>query len=270
MPGIPGAGTGPRIRKRVPTLPLSRRQSTVSQGAGSVTSEAAFDLSETDIAALLCSRVCHDLVSPIGAIANGMEVLEEERDAEMRAHALELLGVSAAQASAKLQFARLAFGASGGLGAEVSLEDAGEAARRLFAFMKADLDWQADRITVDQDSARLLLNLVHMAGEALPRGGTVTVDCRKGPEGIEMEVLGTGGKVYLQPEHLNMLTSGPNGHTLDARLIQPWFARALAQRLGGRVIGEQTEARLSLRMTVRGGALRAAAKGSGGAMPGAD
>jgi len=210
------------------------------------------DLNETDIAALLCSRVCHDLISPIGAIANGMEVLEEERDAEMRAHALELLGSSAAQASAKLQFARLAFGASGGLGAEISLEDAGEVAHRLFRFLKADLDWQAEKINVDQDAARLLLNLVHMAGESLPRGGTVTVRCTTGPEGVEMEVQGTGGKVYLQPEHLGMLTSGPNGHDLDARLIQPWFAHQLAGRHGGHVSAEQTEESLTFRVKLAG------------------
>ncbi|MFP4004144.1 MAG: histidine phosphotransferase family protein, partial [Alphaproteobacteria bacterium] len=206
---------------------------------------------DTDIAALVCSRVCHDLISPVGAIANGMEVLEEESDAEMREHALELLGASAAQAGARLQFARLAFGAAGGIGAEISLEDAGEAARRLFRFLKADLDWRAERIAVDQDAARLLLNLVHMAGDALPRGGTVTADCRKSPEGVEIEVTGSGGKVYLQPEHMRLLREGGGGEALDARLIQPWFAHALAERHGARIEGAQGEDMLTFRVRMR-------------------
>jgi histidine phosphotransferase ChpT len=212
------------------------------------------DVADTDIAALLCSRVCHDLVSPVGAIANGMEVLEEERDAEMRAHALQLLARSAAQASAKLQFARLAFGAAGGLGAQMSLEDAGEAAKGLFRFLKADLDWQAERVTVDQDAGRVLLNLVQIAGEALPRGGAITARCSLGPEGVEIEVTGTGGRVYLQAEHLRMLTGEDGEEALDARLIQPWFTRALARRHGGRIEARQGEEELSLRVVMRGNA----------------
>lgn len=212
------------------------------------------EVADTDIAALLCSRVCHDLVSPVGAIANGMEVLEEERDAEMRAHALQLLGTSTAQASAKLQFARLAFGAAGGLGAEVSLEDAGEVARGLFRFLRAELDWQAERINVDQDSGRILLNLVQIAGEALPRGGRVTAHCRKGPEGIVIEVTGTGGRIYLQAEHIRMLAGEIGAEALDARLIQPWFVRALARRRGARIEAKQTDEELSFRTVLRGGA----------------
>jgi histidine phosphotransferase ChpT len=212
-----------------------------------VTTPMPSGVTETDIAALLCSRICHDLVSPIGAIANGMEVLEEEQDAEMRAHALQLLGASAAQASAKLQFARIAFGAAGGIGAEVSLEDAGEAAKRLFKFLKADLDWQAERINVDQDSARLLLNLVHIAGESLPRGGRVTAICRKTDGGLAIEVTASGGKIYLQAEHLHMLTEAGDGETLDARLIQPWFTRTLAARHGARIEAEREEEMLRLK-----------------------
>ena len=70
-------------------------------------------LDPMDLAALLCSRVCHDVISPVGAIVNGLEVLEDEDDPSMRDVALELIKKSARSASARLQFCRLAFGAAG-------------------------------------------------------------------------------------------------------------------------------------------------------------
>ena len=84
-----------------------------------------------DLAALLCSRLCHDLISPVGAIVNGIEVMEEDKDEETKAFALDLIKKSAYQASAKLQFCRLAFGAAGSAGAQIDLGDAEKAARGL-------------------------------------------------------------------------------------------------------------------------------------------
>ena len=81
-------------------------------------------LEALDFAALLCSRVCHDIISPVGAITNGLEVLDEENNEEMKAFAFDLIRKSARTASSKLQFARLAFGAAGSVGAEVDLGDA--------------------------------------------------------------------------------------------------------------------------------------------------
>src|ERR1700757_4271473 len=89
-------------------------------------------LAPADLAALLCSRVCHDIVSPVGAIINGLEVLEDEKDAEMRGFALDLIKTSAEQASARLQFCRLAFGAAGSAGAAIDSGDAEMVARGLF------------------------------------------------------------------------------------------------------------------------------------------
>lgn len=86
-------------------------------------------LSALDLAALLCSRVCHDVISPVGAIVNGLEVLEEEKDESMRAFAEDLIRKSARQASARLQFARLAFGAAGSAGAAIDLGDAAQIAK---------------------------------------------------------------------------------------------------------------------------------------------
>ena len=90
-------------------------------------------LTPLDLAALLCSRVCHDVISPVGAIVNGLEVLEGEQDDEMRAVAMELIKKSAISASARLQFCRLAFGAAGSFGASIDTGDAEKVARDIFA-----------------------------------------------------------------------------------------------------------------------------------------
>src|ERR671929_929705 len=100
-----------------------------------------FTLSALDLAALLCSRVCHDVISPVGAINNGLEVLEDEADEQTRVFALDLIRKSARQASAKLQFARLAFGAAGSAGAQIDLRDAETVARGFLDGDKVVLEW---------------------------------------------------------------------------------------------------------------------------------
>src|SRR6187455_547321 len=104
-----------------------------------------FALDSLDLAALLCSRVCHDVISPVGAIVNGLEVLEDENDPAMRDFALDLIRKSARQASARLQFARLAFGAAGSAGASIDLGDAEQVAHGMFTDDKVALSWEGPR-----------------------------------------------------------------------------------------------------------------------------
>src|SRR5580698_11614277 len=98
-------------------------------------------LNPLDLAALLCSRVCHDVISPVGAIINGLEVLDGEEDEEMRVVAMELIKKSAVSASARLQFCRLAFGAAGSYGALIDTGDAEKVARELLANGRTTLEW---------------------------------------------------------------------------------------------------------------------------------
>ena len=131
----------------------------------------ATELEAHDLAALLCSRVCHDLISPVGAINNGLEVLDEEEEGEMRDIAVELVRKSASQASAKLQFARIAFGAAGSAGAEIDLADAEKVARGLMEHEKAELSWEAPRALMAKNRVKLLLNTLLIAISSIPRGG---------------------------------------------------------------------------------------------------
>src|SRR5271169_5890016 len=132
-------------------------------------------MNEIEFAALLVSRVCHDLVSPVGAVVNGLEVLEDERDATMRADALKLVVSSAEQAAARLQFARIAFGAAGSAGAELDLNEVGRTVKGLALGGKVQIDWQAAHVNWPKDWAKLLMNATLLASDALPRGGNVVV-----------------------------------------------------------------------------------------------
>ena len=133
-------------------------------------------ISALDLAALLCSRVCHDLISPVGAIVNGLEVLEEDKDEETKTFALDLIKKSAHQASAKLQFCRLAFGAAGSAGAQIETGDAERVARGLIEDGKTTIAWNLPRELVAKNRVKLLLNMLIVAVGTIPRGGTLTVD----------------------------------------------------------------------------------------------
>src|SRR5258705_6598870 len=128
------------------------------------------------LAALLCSRVWHDLISPAGAIVNGLEVLEESKDEETKTFALDLIKKSAKTASAKLQFCRLAFGAAGSAGAQIDTGDAEKVARGLIEDDRTKIGWNLPRVLMAKNRVKLLLNMLLLAAQAIPRGGPITVD----------------------------------------------------------------------------------------------
>ena len=185
-----------------------------------------------DLAALLCSRVCHDLISPVGAIVNGIEVMEEDKGEETKAFALDLIKKSAYQASAKLQFCRLAFGAAGSAGAQIDLGDAEKAARELFEDGKITLVWNLPRELLAKNRVKLLLNMLLIAAGTISRGGTLTVDPASGAEGvIGFVVTASGLNAKLNPVTAELLAGSP-AHTVDAHAIQPLYAGILARDCG--------------------------------------
>ena len=126
----------------------------------------AIDLDALDLAALLCSRVCHDLISPTGAIVNGLEVLEEkESDEETKTFALDLIKKSAKTASARLQFCRLAFGAAGSAGAQIDLGDAHRWRAGSIEDDKTKLAWNLPHLLLPKNRVKLLLNMLIIAGQ---------------------------------------------------------------------------------------------------------
>ncbi len=190
---------------------------------------SAAALSPLDLAALLCSRVCHDLISPVGAIVNGIEVLEEEKDAETRDFALGLIKKSARTASAKLQFCRIAFGAAGSAGAQIDTGDAETISRGFLEDEKTKIEWTIPRALLPKNRVKLLLNMLIIAAQAIPRGGQLKVAAAGAGEirGFTITVTGTNAKV---PQAIPpLLTAELTAEGVDAHKIQPFYAGLLAK-----------------------------------------
>src|SRR6202050_1130078 len=154
-----------------------------------------------ELAALLCSRVCHDLISPVGAIVNGLEVLDDNPKPEDREFALDLIRKSARTASARLQFCRLAFGAAGSSGAQIDLGDAQAMARGHLEDGKTTIAWNLPRVLLPKNKVKLLLNMLVIAQQTIPRGGVLTVDAVG--EGEAAGVRGAGrGADGREPQNI--------------------------------------------------------------------
>ena len=182
-------------------------------------------LSDLDLSALLCSRVCHDVISPVGAIANGLELMDDpENDAEMKASALDMVRSAAKSATAKLKFCRIAFGAAGSAGAQIDMGEAGDIAKAFVGEEKIKLDWQVPRENRPKQDVKLLLNMLLLAIEALPRGGVITMTT----EGAGFMVRAKGDRAKLKEAMVAVIDGTSDLATLDARLIQPYYARMLS------------------------------------------
>jgi histidine phosphotransferase ChpT len=188
-------------------------------------------MNEIEFSAFLVSRVCHDLVGPLGAVVNGLEVLEDERDAAMRAEALKIVTSSAEQALARLQFMRIAFGAAGSAGAELDLGEVGRLVSGLVAGTKTEVRWNAAPIHWPKDWAKLLMNATVVAADCLPRGGVVIVETGgdASAPSFRIEASGTGARVMEEVERA--VRGEANSGVLDARGIQPFLAHMLARDL---------------------------------------
>jgi histidine phosphotransferase ChpT len=190
-------------------------------------------LDSLDLAALLCSRVCHDLISPTGAIVNGLEVLEEEgSDAETKAFALELIKKSAKTASARLQFCRIAFGAAGSAGAQIDTGDAETMARGFMEDEKTKLTWKLPRSLLPKNRVKLLLNMLVISTGTIPRGGMLTIEPIGEGEAMGFRITATGINARIPQAVPALLAGAPESGTVDAHAIQPFYTGLLARACG--------------------------------------
>ena len=184
-----------------------------------------------ELAALLCSRVCHDLISPVGAIVNGLEVLDDNPKPDDREFALDLIRKSAKTASARLQFCRLAFGAAGSAGAQIDLGDAQTMARGQIEDGKVTIVWNLPRLLLPKNRVKLLLNMLVIAQQTIPRGGTLTVDPISDGETMSFRVTSAGLNARVQ-QNIADLLSPSSAASIDAHAVQPYYTRLLAQACG--------------------------------------
>jgi len=195
-----------------------------------------------DFAALLCSRLCHDLVSPVGAINNGLEILQEEHDASMREAVIDLIEKSTRQTSNKLQFFRLAFGAAGGVSAQLDMREAERALRAFLDGSRVALEWRVGVPSAPKGLVKLLLNMALVVSESLIRGGALTVSMKMADGKATIDIEGSGDRVILSPAVQAVLTGAQMDDELEPRTAPAYLATSVAQDNGGCVtIEEVTE-----------------------------
>jgi histidine phosphotransferase ChpT len=188
-------------------------------------------MEDIEFAAFLVSRVCHDLVGPLGAVVNGLEVMEDERDAAMRADALKIVSSSALQALARLQFLRIAFGAAGSAGAELDVGEVGRLVAGLLEGGKVQLQWQAQHVNWPKNWAKLLMNATLLGADCLPRGGALNVEVSADPAMPSFKIVATSPHARLLEEVANAVRGEASEDHLDARGIQPYLTHKLARDL---------------------------------------
>ena len=194
------------------------------------------DTAALDLASLLCSRLCHDMLSPVGALSNGLELLRDEKDPEMRKRCMELLEQSAKASADKLKFFRLAFGAAGGFGQMVSVSEA----RELIAALIGDsgritLDWKVPRDELPKAAVKTLLNLAAMGIEALVRGGTLEVGAEMTKEASEIVIRAVGPRIAFDQTIGQALDGSLPLADLSSRTAPAAMIHRLAASTGGGV-----------------------------------
>lgn len=190
-----------------------------------------------DFASLLCSRLCHDLLSPVGAINNGIELLADEHDPEMRARCLDLLAESARASANKLKFFRLAFGSAGGFGDAVDTREVRAAIEGLFGGDRRILvGWMVGDASMGKGVIKILMNLALIAGDALVRGGRLDIGVENAGSSIEIVVRAEGPRIVIDPELRTALTGGASQDALTPRASAAYLVWSLTHQRGGDVM----------------------------------
>jgi len=188
-----------------------------------------FTLSAPDLAALLCSRVCHDIISPVGAISNGRELLDEAGADE---DAMNLSRQSAVNASARLQFARIAFGAAGSAGMMIDTGDAQAVATAFLKNEKPELSWSGTRALLPKNKVKLLLNLILVANASIPRGGKLAVAIEDTETQPRFILTTSGPMLRVPPKFLELHSGHQPEDPIDAHSVQPYYTLLLAREAG--------------------------------------
>ena len=192
--------------------------------------------SAIDFASLLCSRLCHDLLSPVGALNNGLELLADEHDPEMRARCLDLLNESARASANKLKFFRLAFGAAGGFGDSVDAREAKVAIEGMFGEGgRIEIGWMVEAATLDKPAIKVLLNLALIAGDALVRGGRLDIGAENVGGTTEMVVKAEGPRLVLDPELRQALEGRTAAADVTPRAAAAWMVSELVRAANGTI-----------------------------------
>ncbi len=190
--------------------------------------------SQTDLAAMLCSRLCHDMLSPVGALANGLELLADEQDPQMRARCMELLEQSARISTDKLKFFRLAFGAAGGFGEAIPMDEAQSVINALAAEAKrVTINWAIPDASLPKPAVKVLLNLAQIALDGLIRGGTLDIGAERREGAVEIVVRARGDRIAFDETIGRALQGDLPSHEITSRTAPAHMIALLAEELEG-------------------------------------
>ncbi|HEX8057693.1 MAG TPA: histidine phosphotransferase family protein [Novosphingobium sp.] len=190
--------------------------------------------SSLELASLLCSRLCHDMLSPVGALTNGLELLADERDPEMRKRCFELLEQSARISADKLKFFRLAFGAAGGFGEMIPVAEARQLVDALVGNNgRIEVNWALANDALPKPAVKTLLNLALIAIESLVRGGTLDIGAELREGVSEIVVRAAGTRIAFDKDIGRALDGSMPASELASRTAPAAMLRELAASLGG-------------------------------------
>jgi len=198
-------------------------------------------LTPSILAGLLCSRICHDLISPVGALGTGIEILNDETNADMHEDAIDLIKNSSRQANAKLEFLRDAFGVASYASGIIAVSDVRQKTENMYADGKASFNWKLSSDGLSKARSRILLNLLMLANGTIPRGGEITISDED--NGKTLILSATGRRARLDPNIERALSGKAPEDGFDGRTIQPFYAGMLARELQGSVetsVSEET------------------------------
>lgn len=207
-----------------------------------------------DFASMLASRLCHDLLSPVGAFANGLELLADEKDPEMRARCIDLLEQSARTSANKLKFFRLAFGSAGGFGDLVPADEAKSAIQGIIGDRAIDLNWMIGSDPMPKPAVKIILNLSLLLVDALVRGGRLDIGCENQGDGIEIALHVEADRIFLDADVERILAEGEGASPMTSRTAPAVLVQAVAKQNDGTVmLARETPTSLLVGAVLKGG-----------------
>jgi histidine phosphotransferase ChpT len=198
------------------------------------------------LVALVSSRICHDLVSPVAALTTALDILDDDHGADMREQAMELIRTSSKQAAVKLEFMRATFGAgTTGVGT-YDLSELKGLTMRFMESQKPELTWDLQLDSAPRAAARILMNLILVGLDSLPRGGSLVVSGSQDGDRLSLSVTASGLRAALKPAvRAGLAGELPEGG-FDGRSVQPYLAFLTASSARAELAARESSERIEL------------------------
>ena len=208
------------------------------------------NLLATDLASLISSRICHDLISPIGALNTAIEVLDDTESKEMHEDALKLIKLAASEASAKLSYLRIALGTNSTSKGVMKLDKLKLITENMFNTEKFSFNWDVSEIKLEKSIARILLNILMLSIQSIPRGGKVTIKIEEKSDKLKLVTSANGIKSRLDKQTEDAFKGTIPSEEIDGRVIQSYFTRILIDDLNGQIEAFKTDGNVIFNVTI--------------------